>query len=253
MALHRLLSCHEASNECEMAMLVVIRAKSWEGPYEVMSRTACSIGEDHSMYIDKRGFHCISHRFSIPRDPICKEAGGCTIFDATRDGGHAFSAHGWNDTWYCADGKGGHAHCTPDQPPAYNATIVSLVCPVCIVLRPPVPLRCKMFQALCIFVRLPLPRACRYTNKAECTSSGPANVHTFYSMATLQWQSPTLCNTARPRTCRMSACLETHTLAMRATTVATTSGQVIKIGVGQRSPRCAQPSQPLSLLNLACG
>jgi hypothetical protein len=27
----------------------VIRAESWEGPYTVMSRTACSIGEDHSM------------------------------------------------------------------------------------------------------------------------------------------------------------------------------------------------------------
>ena len=35
-----------------------------------MSRGACAIGEDHSiMYIDKRGFHCISHRFSIVGDP----------------------------------------------------------------------------------------------------------------------------------------------------------------------------------------
>ena len=75
-------------------------------------------------YIDKRGFHCISHRFSIVGDPICTEPGGCTVFDAARDGGHSFSPHGWGDTWYCADGHGGHAHCTPDQPPAYNATIV---------------------------------------------------------------------------------------------------------------------------------
>ena len=100
--------------------------------------------------IDKRGFHCITHRFSKVGDPKCAEPGGCTVFDgahlalslcdassadadllplraafaATRDGGHAFSEHGWNGTWFCADGKGGHAFCTPDQPPAYNATIV---------------------------------------------------------------------------------------------------------------------------------
>ena len=86
--------------------------------YTVMSRGACAIGEDHSiMYIDKRGFHCISHRVSIVGDPTRPASqsmkghlpGGCTVFDATRDGGHTFSLHGWNDSWYCADGKGGHA------------------------------------------------------------------------------------------------------------------------------------------------
>ena len=96
----------------------------------MLSRGACSIGEDHSMWIDTRGhFHCISHRFSVPGDPICNERegtaeAGCSIYDATRDGGHAFSIDGRNDSWFCADGKGGHAYCTPDSPPAYNSTIV---------------------------------------------------------------------------------------------------------------------------------
>ena len=96
----------------------IIRGETYQDPYTVMSRGACAIGEDHSMYIDKRGLHCISHRFSIVGDPTRPASqsmkghlppGGCTVFDATRDGGHAFSLHGWDDSWYCADGKGGHA------------------------------------------------------------------------------------------------------------------------------------------------
>ena len=37
--------------------------------------------------------------------------------------GHAFSLDG-RDPWYCVDGKGGHARCSPASPPAYNTTIV---------------------------------------------------------------------------------------------------------------------------------
>ena len=38
-------------------------------PYKVWGTGACALGEDHSMYIDKRGFHCITHRFSNPHGP----------------------------------------------------------------------------------------------------------------------------------------------------------------------------------------
>lgn len=205
------------------------------------------------MYIDKRGFHCISHRFSIPGDSICKETGGCTIFDATRDGGHAFSLHGWNDTWYCADGKGGHAHCTPDQPPAYNATIVCLAsfssrnliitCLLQVVLP-------RASSLVCLYA-LAATTVSRCTNRAACTSLGLENDHMFYSMAIHQWQSPTLSNTARLRTSRMFVCLEIHIHATKATRGAIISGRGIKTAVGQRSLRCARPSSWDSMLNVS--
>jgi hypothetical protein len=70
------------------------------------------------MYMDKRGhFHCITHRFSnvsLPAGP----------YDATKDGGHAFSVDGSDPNWYCIDGKGGHEYCNLDSPIAYNSTII---------------------------------------------------------------------------------------------------------------------------------
>jgi hypothetical protein len=95
----------------------VVRAESWEGPYRVVARGACSVGEDHSMYVDARGaFHCITHRFSnatLPAGP----------YDARYDGGHAFSADG-ADPWFCADGRGGHGECSIHSPIAYNSSVV---------------------------------------------------------------------------------------------------------------------------------
>ena len=94
------------------SMGTILRSEhGFEGPYTVMATGACSIGEDHSMCtstksaepqfscscilrigvrilvvvlsadIDKRGFHCITHRFSKVGDPKCAEPGGCTVFD----------------------------------------------------------------------------------------------------------------------------------------------------------------------------
>eukprot|EP00936_MAST-01D_sp_MAST-1D-sp1_P002992 g2992.t1 len=95
----------------------ILRGESWEGPYSVIARDACAIGEDHSLYIDARGFHCLTHRFSnasLPPGP----------FDAMKDGGHAFSLDGSDGSWFCADGKGGHGECQLASPIAYNSTIV---------------------------------------------------------------------------------------------------------------------------------
>ena len=95
----------------------ILRGESWEGPYSVIARDACAIGEDHSLYIDARGFHCLTHRFSnasLPPGP----------FDAMKDGGHAFSLDGSDGSWFCADGKGGHGECRLTSPIAYNSTIV---------------------------------------------------------------------------------------------------------------------------------
>merc|ERR1740130_1300199 len=89
---------------------MIIRADSWEGPYEVIARGACGPGEDPSIYVDKRGhMHCVYHRAPF------NETG--------KDGGHSFSVDG-RDPWFCVDGKGGHGRCTPDSLPAYNTTVV---------------------------------------------------------------------------------------------------------------------------------
>lgn len=96
----------------------IIRGETWQGPYEVIARGACSLGEDHSMYIDKRGhFHCLTHRFSDPSSP----AG---VFDASRNGGHAFSVDGREHSWFCVDGKGDHGTCNLNSPIAYNSTVI---------------------------------------------------------------------------------------------------------------------------------
>ena len=94
----------------------VLRAETWEGPYEILSDGACSLGEDHSIYVDKRGVHCMTHRFSDVSDPDGKYA-------SANDGGHAFSVDG-RDPWYCADGKGGVEVCSYSSPIAYNSTII---------------------------------------------------------------------------------------------------------------------------------
>jgi hypothetical protein len=89
---------------------LIIRASSWEGPYEVIARGACGPGEDPSIFVDKRGHvHCVYHRAPF------NETG--------KDGGHAFSLTG-RDPWFCVDGRGGHGRCTADSPPAYNTTII---------------------------------------------------------------------------------------------------------------------------------
>ena len=67
-------------------------------------------------YIDSRGFHCLTHRFSnasLPAGP----------YDPTRDGGHSFSPNG-RDPWFCVDGAGGHAYCNLSSPIAYNSTVI---------------------------------------------------------------------------------------------------------------------------------
>ena len=78
----------------------IIRGETWKGPYKLWGRGACALGEDHSMYIDKRGFHCISHRFSDANGPDGP-------YNSARDGGHAFSLDGTDRSWFCADGRGG--------------------------------------------------------------------------------------------------------------------------------------------------
>ena len=68
------------------AIGIVVRAETWEGPFTVVARGACSPGEDHSMYFDRKGHaHCLSHR---------------APFNATGSvGGHSFSVDG-RDPWY---------------------------------------------------------------------------------------------------------------------------------------------------------
>jgi hypothetical protein len=96
----------------------IIRGETWEGPYKVLGTGACTLGEDHSMYVDKRGFHCITHRFSDPA------SSGDGPYASRYDGGHAFSVDGTDRSWYCADGRGGHSICNLQSPIAYNSTIV---------------------------------------------------------------------------------------------------------------------------------
>ena len=111
------ISSPDGVAECGGTCGTIIRGETWEGPYAVVARGACSRGEDHSIYVDQKGhFHCVSHRFSNATFP----AGP---FDATKDGGHSFSVDG-RDPWYCADGKGGVEYCNLDSPIAYNATII---------------------------------------------------------------------------------------------------------------------------------
>jgi hypothetical protein len=106
-----------SATPCPGTCGTIIRGETWEGPYRVVGRGACALGEDHSMYIDKRGFHCLTHRFSDPTLP----AGP---YDSSHDGGHAFSLDGSDKSWFCADGKGGHEICNLQSPIAYNSTIV---------------------------------------------------------------------------------------------------------------------------------
>lgn len=97
-------------NERIAAIGIIVRAETWEGPYTIVARGACSPGEDHSLYVDTKGhIHCLSHRAPV----------NATL----RDGGHSFSITG-ADPWFCVDGKGGHGRCTQHSPPAYNTTIV---------------------------------------------------------------------------------------------------------------------------------
>jgi hypothetical protein len=110
-------SSFSSSPSCPGTCGTIIRGETWEGPYRIVGRGACQLGEDHSMWIDKRGFHCVTHKFSnasLPPGP----------YDASRDGGHSFSLDGSDRSWFCADGRGGHETCHVGSPPAYNSTII---------------------------------------------------------------------------------------------------------------------------------
>eukprot|EP01007_Sphenomonas_quadrangularis_P002684 NODE_443_length_1479_cov_149.490210_g327_i0.p1 GENE.NODE_443_length_1479_cov_149.490210_g327_i0~~NODE_443_length_1479_cov_149.490210_g327_i0.p1 ORF type:complete len:402 (+),score=90.41 NODE_443_length_1479_cov_149.490210_g327_i0:45-1250(+) len=77
-------------------LMPMIRAKSYEGPYEVLGAKACGSGEDPFLYIDKRGnFHCINHRLPF--------------LNISAVAGHAYSRDGIN--WKIAD------------EPAYSTTV----------------------------------------------------------------------------------------------------------------------------------
>ena len=60
----------------------LLRADTWRGPYEVVTRAACGGGEGASIWADQagRGLHCFYHRapFNV----------------SAKDGGHSFSADG---------------------------------------------------------------------------------------------------------------------------------------------------------------
>jgi len=80
------------------------------------------------MYIDKRGFHCVTHRFTAPNTQP-GEGTEQGPFDNRFDGGHAFSLNGYDEgwaggapqsSWFCADGAGGHVLC--------NYSYVALFC-----------------------------------------------------------------------------------------------------------------------------
>jgi hypothetical protein len=94
----------------------LLRAPSWRGPYDVVTRAACGGGEGASIWADKagRGLHCFYHRGG--------GAQGMSFNDTSEDGGHSFSVDGVN--WYCArKGDGRHAACGKDSIPMYGSTI----------------------------------------------------------------------------------------------------------------------------------
>lgn len=92
---------------------VVIRADTFQGPYQVIARNACGPGEDMYIWQDTRGhWHCVWHNTGLTS----------THHGPHQDGGHSFSIDG-HDPWYCVDGKGGHGLCTPDTPAPYNTTL----------------------------------------------------------------------------------------------------------------------------------
>jgi hypothetical protein len=94
----------------------LLRAETWRGPYDVVTRAACGGGEGASIWADRagRGLHCMYHRapFNV----------------SSRDGGHSFSTDGVN--WFCArKGDGLHTSChaaengDAESIPMYGSTI----------------------------------------------------------------------------------------------------------------------------------
>lgn len=220
----------------------IIRGETYEGPYKVMSRGACSVGEDHSMYIDKRGFHCISHRFSIIGDPACKAInghlpGGCTIFGRLN-----FVPLLWICSDYDYAHRGLRTHAFSYSCDVRLDYLQMLAATVDMLFRRPDGMTHGFALTAREATRTAIRISRQRTTRPLCTRRGGStdlaleSDHMCCSTARRPLQSQTLFNTARPQAFQTLALLVIHTAATRATEAATISGQATKIAHSRASP-----------------